>query len=90
MGNRFHYLMFDPEKTVQILEDCGIKYDTSLMFAEHVGFRRGCCSPFYLYDFEKNRTSPVIEIPLIIMDTTFRNKHYMGIPQGKVLEEINL
>ena len=88
MGNRFHYLMFDPEKTVQILEDCGIKYDTSLMFAEHVGFRRGCCSPFYLYDFERNRISSVIEIPLIVMDTTFRNKHYMGIPQGKVLEEI--
>lgn len=84
-GNRFHYLMFDPEKTVSVLEECDIKYDTSLGFAEQVGFRRATCFPFYLYNFEKNEVSPVIEIPLIMMDTTLASAKYMNINKEEAL-----
>ena len=88
IGNRFHFLMFDAEKTPGVLENSGVKYDASLGFAEYTGFRRGACYPFYLYDFERKKTSSVLEIPLIVMDTTFRNKKYMGIEHGNVLNEI--
>lgn len=80
-GNRFHFLMFDPEKTASVLEESGIKYDTSLSFAEQIGFRRSTCYPFYLYNFEKDRISPVIEIPLIVMDSTLSNRKYLGLSQ---------
>ena len=78
-GNRFHFLMFDVNKTVSVLENAGLKYDTSLGFAEHIGFRRGTCLPFYLYNFEKNDISTVLEIPLIAMDASLLFNKYMGL-----------
>lgn len=87
-GNRFHFLMFDACKTVKVLEECEIKYDTSLGFAEQPGFRRGTCFPFFLYDFEEDRTTNIIEIPLIVMDGTLGFSKYMGLTQEKSLETV--
>lgn len=87
-GNRFHFLMFDARRTVKVLEDCKIKYDTSLGFAEQAGFRRGTCFPFFLYDFEEDRTTDVIEIPLIVMDSTLGFSKYLGLTQDESLEAI--
>jgi len=93
VGNRFHFLMFDPEKSVSVLEESNIMYDTSLGFAEQIGFRRGTCYPFYLYNFEKDKISKVIEIPLIVMDGSLADKKYMGLSRedclSKVVELIN-
>ena len=88
IGSRFHFLMFDPEKTTGILENSGIKYDSSLGFAEHIGFRRGTCYPFFLFDFAQNKISAVLEIPLIVMDTTLRNKKYMGFTPEQTRDKI--
>ncbi|NCP83711.1 MAG: hypothetical protein GW809_08875 [Bacteroidetes bacterium] len=87
-GNRFHFLMFDPEKTVSVLEDNEIQYDTSLGFAEQIGFRRATCYPFFLYNFEKDRISTVIEIPLIVMDGTLSNKKYMGLEKEAAVSKV--
>lgn len=88
IGNRFHFLMFDPLTTVSVLEKCDIKYDSSLCFAEHIGFRRGTCYPFYLYNFEKDQVSNVIEIPLIVMDSSLSYKKYMGLTTGNAFESV--
>lgn len=88
IGNRFHFLMFNPGKSVKVLEDCNIKYDTSLGFAEHIGFRRGTCYPFYLWDFEENKMSSVLEIPLNVMDRSLSSKKYMGLSQEEALQKI--
>jgi len=80
-GNRFHFLMFDLYRTVNVLENAHLKYDSSIGFAEKIGFRRGTCLPFYLYNFEKNETSNVLEIPLIVMDASLMYKKYMGLSQ---------
>ena len=88
-GNRFHYLLFDPEKTVSVLEDCHIKYDTTIGFAENMGFRRATCYPFYLYAFERNVTSPVLEIPLTVMDTSMANKRYMGLTKEEARTRVH-
>jgi len=78
-GNRFHFLMFDLLKTVTILEKNNVSYDTTLGFAEQPGFRRGTCYPFYLYNFDEMRISPVVELPLIVMDTSLQHKKYLGL-----------
>ena len=88
IGNRFHFLMFDPAKTVSVLEDNGIKYDTTLSFAEQIGFRRGTCFPFYLYNFEKDHSSSVLEIPLLVMDSSLLNKKYMGVNKEDALQKV--
>lgn len=88
VGNRFHFLMFNAEKTVSVLEQCNIKYDTTLGFAEQPGFRRGTCYPFFLYNFEEDRISDVIEIPLIVMDTTLGHPKYLGLSQDEAFEKV--
>jgi hypothetical protein len=69
-GGRFHYLCFDALQTIEVLEQNKITYDTTLGFAETVGFRNGICYPFLLYNIPKDRPSTVMEIPLTVMDTT--------------------
>ena len=89
-GNRFHFLMFDVLKTVSILESSNIKYDTSLGFAEQTGFRRGTCFPFYLYNFEEERISGILETPLIVMDATLRNIYNIDSNRDELISEIEI
>ena len=66
---RFHYLSYSVRKTVDFLEQCGIRYDSTFTFRDIPSFRAGTCYSFPLYNFKKNRISNVIEQPLIFMDS---------------------
>lgn len=68
-GVRQHYLNFDPKNTFRIQELVGFEYDSTLGFTPQigVGFRRGTCFPFHPISPNGLR-SPLLEIPLIIMD----------------------
>ena len=88
LGNRFHFLQFEINKTPNALSNCNLKYDTTLGFQEHIGFRNNICTPFFLYDFVNKKTTSVIEIPLNVMDCTLEYDHYMGLNQEESLEEI--
>ena len=72
LGSRFHYLSFHHPKTLAILEEAQLCYDTTLGFSDQTGFRNGTAMPFPLFDCQRNRPVPVLEIPLIVMDTTLR------------------
>jgi len=69
-GIRQHFLKFQPSDTALIQEKAGLKYDASLGFAEHEGFRNSYCWPFRLYDFRSDRPMDVWEIPLSVMEGT--------------------
>lgn len=84
-GNRFHYLNFEIDKTVSMLEKSGLQYDSTLGFSETIGFRNGICHPFRLYDLAKERQSHVLEIPLNFMDATLNQSKYMGVTRDRVL-----
>jgi hypothetical protein len=87
LGNRFHYLEFDIEKSPEVLQKNGVKYDTTLGFAESIGFRNSYCHPYYLYDFKNACRSEVMEIPLMIMDTTLRK--YCKIDQQELVNVLD-
>lgn len=70
IGIRQHFLKFDPRITAQIQEEAGLKYDTSLGFAEHDGFRHSYCWPFRMFDFHNNCARKLWEIPLTVMEST--------------------
>ncbi len=89
-GNRFHFLYFDIVKSPIVLQKCNIKYDSSLGFAEHYGFRNSYCFPFFLYNFENDSSTNILEIPLILMDGTLQNKRYMNINQENIIPKIHL
>ncbi len=70
LGIRQHRLLYKLPETTLNHEKVGLKYDTSLCFAEHEGFRNSFCLPFKLYDFENDHMIDVWEIPLNAMDVT--------------------
>lgn len=86
-GNRFHFLMYDSSLTPAILSESGLKYDSTLGFAENIGFRNSCCLPFFLYDFQNNKSSDILEIPLHVMDVSFSEK-YMNISKEEALYKV--
>lgn len=69
-GVRQHRLIFENTFTSQIQEKTGLKYDSTLGFAEHEGFRNSFCFPFRIYDHENDKMLNIWEFPLIAMDTT--------------------
>lgn len=70
VGGRQHRLYFDLQNTFDTHHDAGLLYDTTFGFAEHEGFRNSFCLPFQPYDFEQERTIPIWQFPLTIMDVT--------------------
>lgn len=77
--NRFHFLMFDVLKTPNLLQKNEIKIDSTLAFSDNIGCRNGTTLPFYLFDFQSNSCTTVVEIPLIIMDATLFYPHYLNV-----------
>ena len=83
-GNRFHYLNFNIQDTPEILEKSGLIYDSTIGFAESIGFRTSFCLPYIFYDLKNDRPTQVVEIPVIFMDSSLRLKEYMNVPKENI------
>jgi hypothetical protein len=68
-GGRQHYLRWTPQSWLD-WESCGLRYDSSVGFADHIGFRAGTSFPFRPWCWAENRELNLIEVPLILMDCT--------------------
>ena len=69
IGCRNHFLRFKVPDSWKYLQSAGFEYDTSLGYADAVGFRNGMCHPFQPSDLNENGSAiAILEIPLIIMD----------------------
>jgi hypothetical protein len=73
-GTRQHFLNYDNNSTPDIHYKCGFGYDSSLGLKPDIGtgFLRGTCFPFPIM-LSDGSVSPVIELPLIIMDVGLRS-----------------
>ncbi len=91
IGIRQHFLKFFYPKTFKIQSEVGLKYDTTLGFAGHEGFRNGYCYPFKPYDFENDQMIDVWEFPLNVMDGTLFYYRKLGFKEAEkaVLEVIS-
>lgn len=78
---RQHYLKFTASKTTSIWEDANIRRDSTLGFSRKAGFRNSVAFPFPLYNFQKDRISPVTELPLLLMDGTFADSRNLTADQ---------
>ena len=86
IANRNHFLKLRLPKTFDELERSKLKFDSSLGFAEVIGFRNSFAYPYNPFNFETRTPYNFIELPLSIMDTTF--KYYKNTPTDKVFEKI--
>lgn len=68
-GGRQHYLRWCPQTWLD-WESCGLRYDSSVGFADQFGFRAGTSFPYRPWCWEQNRELDLIEIPLVLMDCT--------------------
>ena len=76
IGGRMHYLRFKYPETLNNLVEAGIDYDSTLGYAEQIGFRCGTSHSYYPFDPLKNETIGIRVFPLIVMDgtlTTYMN-----------------
>lgn len=67
-GGRQHWLRFTLDRLIPAMESVGASYDASLGWNETTGFRGGACFAFPPYNFEHERASTFLEIPLVAMD----------------------
>jgi hypothetical protein len=78
-GHRYHYLRIDPHRNLVPLGGLGFRYDTTLGFSDALGFRAGIAQPFRPWDFEKEGSASIVEVPLAVMDATLAEARYQGL-----------
>jgi peptidoglycan/xylan/chitin deacetylase (PgdA/CDA1 family) len=67
-GGRQHFLRWDNATTWPAYEIAGLSYDTSVGYAEDIGFRAGTCRDYPAYDLIARRPLNLVERPLHVMD----------------------
>ncbi len=69
-GVRQHFLRFDNPLTWRCQATVGLAHDSTLGFAERIGFRAGTCREYPVFDLVERRRLAVRERPLVVMDAT--------------------
>jgi hypothetical protein len=85
LGGRQHYLRWCPDSWLH-WETCGLAYDSTVGYADQIGFRAGTCVPYRPWLLFLNREANLIEIPLLVMDGTLL--YYMGLTPRQSLEAV--
>jgi hypothetical protein len=62
-------------------------YDSTIGYAEAMGFRAGTCIPYHPWSMTEERELALLEIPLIVMDCT--PVAYMRLNSSVMLERID-
>jgi len=81
-GGRQHYLRCATPDSFRIWDDAGLDHDSTYGFADGAGFRSGTCYDYPLYDLEAHRELKIRERPLIVMEGTIIDDHYMALGTG--------
>ncbi|MEL7498525.1 MAG: polysaccharide deacetylase family protein [Planctomycetota bacterium] len=79
LGSRQHFLRWRTPRTAQLLDSIGMDYDSSLGFAERVGFRCGVCYEFPMFDVEHRQALRLRQRPLLAMDASVIEASYMNL-----------
>lgn len=78
-GGRQHYLRWQADSTWEVWDEAGLAYDSSLAFADHLGFRCGICYEYPTYGLRSRRCLSLRERPLTAMEGTALSSRYMGL-----------
>ncbi|UTC61609.1 hypothetical protein E4O05_08580 [Treponema sp. OMZ 787] len=78
-GGRQHYLQWQNPDTFNVWESAGMKYDSTLSFADMPGFRCGTCYEYSVYDCIERKKLKLKEKPLIAMECSIIAERYMNL-----------
>jgi hypothetical protein len=85
-GGRQHYLRWENPVTWANWEQAGLDYDSTLGFADRVGFRAGTSHEYRTFDVRARRPLRLRERPLLVMDQTLFD--YMGLGPDAALQTV--
>ncbi|MDP8267268.1 MAG: hypothetical protein P9L97_00945 [Candidatus Tenebribacter davisii] len=74
-GFRVRYLNLNYQHLFSTLEKGNVKYDSSIGFNEHIGYRAGISYPFNPYKIDEDRPFNLLEIPIIAMDNSLMKQN---------------
>ena len=77
--SRQHYLRWDPEITIDILDKAGILLDHSGSYADHIGFRYGTAKRFRAFSLTQKKMLNIKIQPLLVMDVSLFNSKYQSL-----------
>lgn len=86
-GGRMHYLRWRHPVTLRAWDSAGLKYDSTLGYADRPGFRCGTCFEYPAFDAEENRRLSLRIRPLIAMECTVIASPYLGLGVGSAALE---
>jgi peptidoglycan/xylan/chitin deacetylase (PgdA/CDA1 family) len=86
-GGRQHYLRWTNPETWRNWEAAGLSYDSTLGYAEMVGFRTGTCHPYRAFDLQDRRPLRLRERPFQVMDVTLMST--MALTPDAALEAVS-
>jgi hypothetical protein len=72
-GGRQHYLRWKNPETWLHWEAAGLNYDSTVGFADIVGFRTGCCYEYPVFDLKSRKKLRLRERSLNVMDCVILN-----------------
>ena len=83
ISGRQHYLRFSFPETWRIWNATGMKWDSTLSYADCAGFRCGVCYPFPVFDVLNRQILSLFEKPLIAMEGTLIGYEGLDIEMAK-------
>jgi len=87
-GERVHTLRFNVNLLFKKLDKYKYLYDSSLLFAEDLGYRTGFSYPHYIYDIDNDNAFKTLAINPNIMETTVFENKYLGMNEIDGFKEI--
>ena len=84
-GGRQHYLHWSASSTWKHYEQAGIMYDTTLSYADHIGFRCGICYDYPVYNVVTHECYKLREYPLVVMECSGLAERYMNLSHEEML-----
>jgi peptidoglycan/xylan/chitin deacetylase (PgdA/CDA1 family) len=78
-GGRQHYLRWSASKTFRNWDNAGLDYDSTLSYADQIGFRCGTCYEYSAFDLSSAQPLKLKERPLCIMEASVIRHAYMGL-----------
>jgi hypothetical protein len=83
--HHFWHLGTDEAGTLQMHEEAGFAYDSSIAFNDDLGFRRSLALPFHPWDPELGRPIRTLQLPTFCMDG---NLFYRGSTPEEAVERV--
>lgn len=78
-GGRMHYLQWRQPETLRAWDSAEMAYDSTMAYADHVGFRCGTCFEYPSFDPVMQKAANLRIRPLIVMEGSVFGAKYMGL-----------